>query len=104
MTTVVNIRKLPGGWTRDPRYVYVGRQSPTDVGPYGNPHRIGDCLACRRSHDRADAIAVFREEAKRRYAESLTFRELVERLRDKTLVCFCAPLPCHGDVYVELLG
>jgi Domain of unknown function (DUF4326) len=23
-------------------------------------------------------------------------------LRGKTLVCWCAPLPCHGDVLVEL--
>ena len=24
-------------------------------------------------------------------------------LKGKTLVCWCAPLPCHGDVYEELL-
>ena len=27
----------------------------------------------------------------------------LEELRGKTLVCHCKPLPCHGDVLVELL-
>lgn len=27
----------------------------------------------------------------------------LEELRDKRLGCYCAPLPCHGDVLKELL-
>lgn len=48
-----------------------------------------------------------REEAVERYRESLedkpAFRLLIKRkLRGKDLVCCCAPLPCHGDVLLEI--
>jgi hypothetical protein len=26
----------------------------------------------------------------------------VKSLKDKVLGCYCAPLPCHGDVLVKL--
>lgn len=28
--------------------------------------------------------------------------EIRKELRGKDLVCFCAPLPCHGDVLLEI--
>jgi hypothetical protein len=31
-------------------------------------------------------------------------RPSIEPLRGKTLGCWCKPLPCHGDVIVELLA
>jgi hypothetical protein len=27
----------------------------------------------------------------------------VLKLRGKSLVCFCKPKPCHGDIYVQIL-
>ena len=30
-------------------------------------------------------------------------RSLLEPLRGKRLACWCAPLPCHGDVILEWL-
>lgn len=75
---------------REPFDVYVGRP-----GPWGNPFRIG------RDGDRAEVI--------RKYERWIRARpELVARarreLRGKVLGCFCAPLPCHGDVLLRIAG
>lgn len=105
MTTVVNIRDLAPGWERDPQYAYVGRPGRGLRGDYGNPHPVGPpaCALCRRWHRRGEAVEVFRSEAAERYRRDAAYRALVERLRGKRLVCFCAPERCHGEVYVELL-
>ena len=70
--------------------VYIGRP-----GPFGNPFVIGD------HGDRAEVIA--------RYEAWLQTRpELVQRMRaelsGRDLVCWCAPLPCHGNTILRLLG
>lgn len=64
--------------------VYVGRPSP-----WGNPFKIG------RDGTREEVIA--------RYRDYILGRpQLLEQLRGRDLVCWCAPLPCHGDVLIEL--
>jgi len=68
--------------------VYVGRPSP-----FGNPFVIG------RDGDRAAVVARYR-------AWLLAQPALVERVRrdlaGKVLGCWCAPLPCHGDVLADI--
>jgi hypothetical protein len=67
--------------------VYVGRPSK-----WGNPFVIG------RDGDRREVVRKYREWL-------LTQPELLAalpELRDKVLACWCAPLPCHADVLVEL--
>ena len=67
---------------------FIGRPSK-----YGNPFAIG------RDGDRAEVIEKYREYIRGR-------PRLVEDLREEageTLGCFCAPLPCHGDVLLEEL-
>jgi hypothetical protein len=67
--------------------VYIGRG-----GKWGNPFRIG------RDGDRAAVIA--------RHAAWLgEQRELLrslDELRGRDLVCYCAPLACHGDLLLRL--
>lgn len=67
---------------------YVGR--PTK---YGNPFEIG------RDGTREQVIAKYR-----RYLDE--HPELVSsakaELRGHDLVCWCAPLPCHADVLLEV--
>lgn len=70
--------------------VYIGRPSE-----WGNPFRVGS------------ADAATRQEAVRKYEKYLELNpdvvEHVKRhLRNKDLVCFCAPLPCHGDVLLRI--
>ncbi len=71
-----------------PNDVYIGRGSI-----WGNPFKIG-----------ADGT---REEVVSKYERYLRIRkDLLERLpelKGKNLVCFCAPLACHGDVLKKAL-
>lgn len=91
MTEVVNVwqlRRSGYDWKRDPRFVYIGRPSP-----WGNPYIIG------KDGTRNEVIDKYRRHL-------LTNADLLARLPDlkgKTLVCYCKPQPCHGDVLVQLL-
>ena len=68
--------------------VYVGRGSP-----WGNPFIIG------KDGDRMQVIHKYQklvnENMLSNYPE---FYEWLLPLKDKDLVCFCAPLPCHADI------
>jgi hypothetical protein len=105
-TTVVNMKDCPEGWEDDPQYIYVGRTSATNPGEYGNPHgRI--CYRCNRDHDRYEAVRLHAETTRAQFTTDASYREKIEKLRGKFLVCFCkrekVSVPCHADVYVELL-
>ena len=68
--------------------VYIGRPSK-----WGNPFVIG------RDGSREDVIAKYRLWIK----EQPELRAAARRqLRGKNLICYCAPLPCHGDVLLEV--
>ena len=78
-TTVVNKRKHDYD-------VYIGRGSI-----WGNPYVIG------KDGTRAEVLDKYRQ-----YLESSPDLLLqVYSLRGKTLGCYCAPLPCHGDILAE---
>lgn len=68
--------------------VYVGRPSR-----WGNPFVIGP------DGDRAQVVEKYRIWLQDRPA--LCARARFE-LRGKHLVCWCAPLPCHADVLLEV--
>lgn len=79
---------------REPYDVYIGRPSK-----WGNPFSHRDGTLARFKAGTLD-------EAIRRYEEWVQSQpDLVAalpELRDKTLGCWCAPGPCHGDVLVRL--
>lgn len=78
-TTVIHIKNAPAGWKKDPQYVYIGRGSM-----WGNPYPI------TKQMDR-DAVCDCYEE------KSLpALQDQIHQLKGKVLVCFCAPLRCHG--------
>lgn len=64
--------------------VYIGRPSK-----WGNPFIIG------RDGSRDDVITTYRTWLA---SSGLNPRELA----GKDLLCWCSPLPCHGDVLLEL--
>lgn len=94
-TTVANKYKLPLGWEKDPRYVYIGRP-----GPWGNPYIM------QGEDTRDEVIALFKKDFDHAvlFPEGQWGHKSVETLRDKVLVCFCAPKPCHGDVIASYLN
>jgi hypothetical protein len=69
-----------------PDAVYVGRPSK-----WGNPFKIG------KDGTREEVIEKYSFWVKCN-RDPLEFREL----RGKDLVCWCSPLPCHGDVLLEI--
>ena len=72
--------------------VYIGRGSP-----FGNPFHIG------KDGTREEVIQKYRQHFADLLAADPDFWDEVMALRGKTLVCFCAPLPCHGDVIVQFI-
>ncbi len=85
MTTVIHIRDTPPGYKDNPDYVYIGRPSK-----WGNPYPV--------NMGRTACIDLFRE-----YVTSDPhLMEALPELRGKTLVCYCKPQACHGDVLAEL--
>lgn len=62
---------------------------------WGNPYKV------EPGRSRGDAIAAFGAYATRRLIAEPGW---LEPLRGRTLACWCAPLPCHGQVILELMG
>ncbi len=62
--------------------VYIGRGSK-----WGNPFKIDG------QNSRGDVIHMYADWIQSTHQ----FKDLHE-LKGKTLVCYCAPLPCHGDI------
>lgn len=70
--------------------VYIGRGSS-----WGNPFRIGI------DGTRAEVIHKFRLYAIQKLAKE---KDWLVPLVGKDLVCYCAPMPCHGNVIIELIN
>ena len=85
MCNVIHIRDKKG--TDDE--VYIGRGSK-----WGNPFRIG-------AWNREEVIQKYELAIRTGHMKHL-LKDLHE-LRGKTLVCFCKPHRCHGDVLAELI-
>lgn len=78
--------------------VYIGRPSI-----WGNPFTH---IVDRQT--KAEFIVATREEAISRYRDYIEkspqlLLRLIE-LKGKVLGCWCSPLPCHGDVLLELIN
>lgn len=71
-----------------PGAVYVGRGSK-----WGNPYVIP------YDGDRASVIEQYRQHI---YSTPELFEAAKVELRGKDLVCYCTPLPCHGDILLEI--
>lgn len=85
---VINVRNRKG----NPNEVYIGRPSV-----FGNPFSH---LKYSRAHtmvsSREQAIALHESYMLSKADTNPEFRAQVRSLYGKTLVCFCAPLDCHG--------
>lgn len=69
-----------------PDAVYIGRPSK-----WGNHYVIG------RDGTREEVIAKHKADITPKMRA-----EIKQELKGKNLLCFCAPLPCHGDTYIEI--
>jgi hypothetical protein len=94
-TKVIHIKDAPRGWETDPEYVYIGRAGHGKTGYWGNPFPLN-------GNSRGSTLTLFREYAEHRIASDWIYASGVFALNGKTLVCFCKPHACHGDVLAEL--
>lgn len=71
-----------------PDAVYVGRPSK-----WGNPYKVG------KDESREEVIAKYAD-----WLDGMICNNLLDldELQGKDLVCWCAPLPCHADILLEL--
>lgn len=72
---------------KEPHDIYVGRPSK-----WGNPFIIG------RDGNREQVIAKY----KKWIITQPNLMAEIHTLKGKTLACWCAPLPCHADILMEL--
>jgi len=70
-----------------PDAIYVGRPSK-----WGNPFIIG------KDSNRDEVITAYMSW----FTLNNALRNDLHELRGKDLVCWCAPLPCHADILLEL--
>lgn len=69
--------------------VFIGRGSK-----WGNKNKIG------QHGTRKQVVEMHREDVRK----NKKLMSEIEELRGKILGCYCKPLYCHGDIYLELLG
>jgi hypothetical protein len=86
-TSVCNLRYTP----MEPGDIRIDRQTE-----FGNEFIIG------RHGTRADVISRFERAERQRLANDPVRRDKVKHMFGHRLFCWCAPKPCHGDVYVCL--
>jgi hypothetical protein len=78
--------------------VYNRRTSANNATYIGRPSKWGNPFVIGRDGSREEVIAKYEEYARNRF----TIEDLAE-LAGKDLLCWCAPLPCHGDVLIKLI-
>ena len=95
-TTLINLRTYRG----PADYVLIDRRTV-----YGNhKYKMGEWSdSLGRKLTREDCVALFRMEFETKMKTSAGYQMKIEQLHGKKLACWCTPLACHGDVYVEYL-
>lgn len=94
-TTVINIKDAKD-W-RENGAVYIGRANPRrglKESPFHNPFK---------GKPRLQLIELFQGYFLERVGVDSEFRRQVLELQGKVLVCYCHPLPCHGDIIAAFL-
>jgi hypothetical protein len=95
---------------RPPNWIYIGRVHGNTTSHFGNPFTsLIHSIAFVHVDTREKSIKCFDDWIHERdYLDVEPERRKwilnnLDLLRGKDLVCWCAPLPCHGDVYLKLL-
>jgi hypothetical protein len=106
-TRVVNVKDFKPYdtyWYNQPGdcpYVYIGRYMPHLIpisSKWRNPFKIDD-KAPNENKERHRVLIEFREYL---INQPDLLRQIPLELKDKTLGCWCKPLPCHGDILAEI--
>ena len=82
---------------KDPYDIYIGRPSV-----FGNPWRGSSCGGRRQAISNYRAWLVGEKFTTFRQAQRNAILKRMPSLRGQVLGCYCAPLPCHGNILVDL--
>ena len=93
---VIHLKDAPHGWQNDERYVYIGRPGGGLVGNFGNPFRLGP------DGDRLEVLARYDLWLRGRLLTDPVMKEQIKNLHGRTLICFCKPRLCHGDLLEQV--
>lgn len=90
---------------RDDYDVYIGRGKDPHTrewGEWGNPfsHRDSASAMVTKANSVEEAIERYKQDLWRRLRDGRLSVEKLAALNGKTLGCWCAPGPCHGEVLV----
>jgi hypothetical protein len=90
---------------RDDYDVYIGRGKDPHTrewGEWGNPfsHRQSASATVTKANSVEEAIERYKADLWKRLRDGRLSVEKLATLRGKTLGCWCAPGPCHGEVLV----
>lgn len=115
MSSVVNVRVAHirpeyenlQQWIEDAQNVYIGRAGavfingkrfPPQASIWANPFKVTG------KHSRKEVLEQYKTYLLQKLESGDIGWDELQTLRGKTLGCWCKPLPCHGDVLVELLS
>lgn len=89
MSRILNVRTTRNPYTTTETQIYIGRPSK-----WGNPFMIG------KDGSREEVIEKYKNYLTKERPDLM--KQLGE-LKGKDLVCWCAPLGCHGHVLLDLV-
>lgn len=93
-------------------HVRVGNKKRGDVGEYiGRPSALGNPFVIGKDGNRAEVVEKYRVWLSERIIkgdarvlrEIVRLRRLAERPEGVSLLCWCSPLSCHGEVVKEVI-
>ena len=93
-------------WMKDPNNVYIGRAGivfidkqrfPKQSSNFANPFKIG------KDGTRDEVIEKYKTYITNKLNDNEELQKELINLEGKTLGCWCAPEPCHGDILLELI-
>lgn len=90
--SVINLYSAPDAWAADSSFVYIGRSGKGFKGGFGNPFILNN------ESERAEVLVKYTHWLVSKVLDDPSYAFEVKQLANKTLVCFCAPKPCHGDI------
>lgn len=75
------------------------RHHPNAVGVYiGRPSKLGNPFVIGRDGTREEVL----EKYMKYTVPKLNVKEIRDELMGQDLICWCAPLACHGDILLEI--
>lgn len=99
VVAVKDIKHTNPDWIVDPLFVYIGSNvmfQPMKKSIFHNPFSL-------KNHGRKGCMEKFKNYFSKKIQSDSSFKEEVEGLKGKILVCWCKPRSCHGDVIVNYL-